>query len=105
MASRVQTFCIGMEGSPDVEHARMVAQHLNTEHHEIFFTPEEGFQAIRNVIYTLEIYDILTLRCAVGMYLVAKYIKENTNTTVLFSGYTISTGIVGTTKAKPSLKN
>ena len=86
MASRVQTFCIGMEGSPDVEHARMVAQHLNTEHHEIFFTQEEGFQAVRDVIYTLETYDSLTIRGAVAMYLVAKYVKENTNTTILFSG-------------------
>ena len=75
-----------MEGSPDVEHARMVAQHLNTEHHEIFFTQEEGFQAVRDVIYTLETYDSLTIRGAVAMYLVAKYVKENTNTTILFSG-------------------
>jgi asparagine synthase (glutamine-hydrolysing) len=82
----VQTFCIGMEGSPDVEHARMVAQHLNTEHHEISFTPEEGFQAIRDVVYTLETYDITTIRASVGMYLVAKYVKENTDTAILFSG-------------------
>ena len=75
-----------MEGSPDVEHARMVAQHLNTEHHEISFTPEEGFQAIRDVIYTLETYDITTIRASVGMYLVAKYVKENTDTAILFSG-------------------
>ena len=76
-----------MEGSPDVKHARLVAQHLNTEHHEISFTPEEGFQAIRDVIYTLESYDSLTLRGAVAMYLMTKYIKENTDTTILFSGY------------------
>ena len=64
----------------------MVAKHLNTEHHEISFTPEEGFQAIRDVIYTLEIYDTLIIRGSVGMYLMTKYIKENTSTTVLFSG-------------------
>ena len=75
-----------MEGSPDVEHARLVAQHLNTEHHEISFTPQEGFQAIRDVIYALESYDITTVRASVGMYLVAKYIKEHTDTTIVFSG-------------------
>ena len=75
-----------MEGSPDVEHARLVAQHLNTEHHEISFTPEEGFQAVRDVIYALESYDITTIRASVGMYLVAKYIREKTDTTIVFSG-------------------
>ena len=84
--SRVQTFSIGMEGSPDVEHARLVAKHLNTEHHEISFTPEEGFQAVRDVIYTLESYDITTVRSSVGLYLVSKYIREKTDTTIIFSG-------------------
>ena len=69
-----------------MEHARLVAQHLNTEHHEISFTPEEGFQAIRDVIYTLESYDITTIRASVGMYLVAKHVKENTDTAIIFSG-------------------
>ena len=75
-----------MEGSPDVEFARLMAKHLNTEHHEISFTPDEGFQAVRDVIFSLESYDITTIRASVGMYLISKYIKENTDTTVLFSG-------------------
>ena len=83
---RIQTFVIGMEGSPDVEHARLVAKHLKTEHHEISFTAEEGFRAVRDVIYSLESYDITTVRASVGMYLVAKYIRENTDSTVIFSG-------------------
>lgn len=83
---RIQTFSIGMEGSPDVEYARLAAKHLQTEHHEISFTPEEGFQAVRDVIYSLESYDITTIRASVGMYLVAKYIRENTDTTIIFSG-------------------
>ena len=78
-----------MEGSPDVEHARLVAKHLNTEHHEISFTAEEGFQAVRDVIYSLESYDITTIRASVGMYLVAKYVRENTDTTIIFSGKVI----------------
>ena len=75
-----------MEGSTDIEYARLVAKHLQTEHHEISFTPEEGFQAVRDVIYSLESYDITTIRASVGMYLVAKYIRENTDTTIIFSG-------------------
>ena len=83
---RIQTFSIGMEGSPDIEHAQLVAKHLQTEHHEIIFTPEEGFQAVRDVIYSLECYDTLTIRGSVAMYLMSKYIRENTDTTILFSG-------------------
>ena len=90
-----------MEGSPDVEHARLVAKHLNTEHHEISFTPEEGFQAVRDVIYTLESYDITTIRASVGMYLVSKYIREKTDTTIIFSGiYSLS---ISTSSKKSSI--
>ena len=83
---RVQTFSIGMDGSPDVEAARLMAKHLDTEHHEIRFTTEEAIDAMYSIIYTLETYDIVTIRAAVGMYLVCKYIKEKTDTTVIFSG-------------------
>ena len=75
-----------MEGSPDIEHARLVAEHLKTEHHEISFTPEEGFQAVRDVIFSLESYDITTIRASIGMYLLAKYIREKTDTVIVFSG-------------------
>ncbi|XP_069110760.1 asparagine synthetase [glutamine-hydrolyzing]-like [Argopecten irradians] len=82
----VQTFSIGMEGSPDLLAARKVAKHLDTEHHEIIFTPEEGIAAIEDVVYHLESYDITTIRASVGMYLVSKYVKEKTDTTVILSG-------------------
>ena len=75
-----------MDGSPDVEYARKVATHLGTEHHEISFTVEEIFQVLRDVIYSLESYDFLTVRSSVCMYLMSKYIKENTDTVVLLSG-------------------
>ena len=79
-----------MEGSSDIEHARLVAQRLKTDHHEVLFTPEEGFKAIRDVIYCLESYDIITIRGSVGMYLVSKYVRENTDTAILFSGITVA---------------
>ena len=83
---KIQTFSIGMEDSPDVLAARIVAKHLGTEHHEVRFTPEEGIAAIREVILSLESFDITTIRASVGMYLISKYIKGKTDTTVIFSG-------------------
>lgn len=84
--NNVRTYSIGMEGSVDLEHARIVADTLGTEHHEVKFTAEEGFNAIPNVIRDLESYDITTIRASVGMWLLAKWISENTNDVVLMSG-------------------
>ncbi|XP_038044894.1 asparagine synthetase [glutamine-hydrolyzing]-like [Patiria miniata] len=82
----IQTYAIGMEGSPDVLAARKVAAHIGSEHHEVSFTPEEGIAALEDVIYSLESYDITTIRASVGMYLVARYIRKETDRVVIFSG-------------------
>lgn len=82
----IQTFSIGMEGSTDVAAARIVAKHIGSEHHEVIFTAEEGIQALRDVIYSLETWDITTIRASVGMYLVSKYISKETDTVVIYSG-------------------
>ncbi|KAG2465075.1 ASNS synthetase, partial [Polypterus senegalus] len=82
----IQTFSIGMEDSPDVKAARLVATHIGSEHHEVNFTTKEGLQAVEDVIVCLETYDITTVRASVGMYLVSKYIREKTDSTVIFSG-------------------
>jgi len=83
----IQTFSIGMgDESPDVLAARKVAKHLNTEHHEVIFSGDDATGAVRNVIKSLESYDITTIRASIGMYLLSKYIKEKTDTTVIFSG-------------------
>ncbi|XP_041102177.1 asparagine synthetase [glutamine-hydrolyzing] [Polyodon spathula] len=82
----VQTFAIGTADSPDVCAARKVAAHIGSEHHEVVFTPEEGIKALEEVIYSLETYDITTVRASVAMYLVSKYIKEKTDSVVIFSG-------------------
>ena len=75
-----------MDGSTDVKAARLMAKHLDTEHHEVKFSVKEGIDAIHQVIYSVESFDITTIRASVGMYLVSQYIKKNTNTTVIFSG-------------------
>ncbi|XP_022122546.2 asparagine synthetase [glutamine-hydrolyzing] [Pieris rapae] len=83
---KIQTFAIGMGDSPDLIAARTVADYLGTEHHEIIFDENDVRQALDNVIYHLESYDITTVRASLPMYLLSKYIKENTDTTVIFSG-------------------
>ncbi|XP_026318836.1 asparagine synthetase [glutamine-hydrolyzing] [Hyposmocoma kahamanoa] len=83
---KIQTFAIGMGESPDLVAARTVADYLGTEHHEVTFDENDVRQALDNVIYHLESYDITTTRASLPMFLLAKYIKENTDSTVIFSG-------------------
>jgi len=72
---RLHSFAIGLEGSPDLDAARKVAKHLDTVHHEIIFTIQEGLDAISDVIYHLETYDVTTIRASTPMYLMARAIK------------------------------
>ena len=72
---RLHSFAIGLEGSPDLAAAQKVADHLGTVHHEIKFTIQEGIDAIKDVIYHLETYDITTVRASTPMYLMARAIK------------------------------
>ncbi len=72
---QLHSFAIGLEGSPDLAAAQKVADHLKTVHHEIKFTIQEGIDAIRDVIYHLETYDITTIRASTPMYLMARAIK------------------------------
>jgi len=72
---RLHSFAIGLEGSPDLAAAQIVAKHLDTVHHEIEFTIQEGIDAIRDVIYHVETYDITTIRASTPMFLLARAIK------------------------------
>ncbi len=72
---RLHSFCIGLEGSPDLASARLVAKHIGTVHHEFKFTVQEGLDALSDVIYHLETYDVTTIRAATPMYLMARRIK------------------------------
>jgi len=83
---KIQTFAIGMPGSPDLIAAKKVAKHLGTDHHEVSFTPEEGINALVDVIKHNESYDITTTRASVGMYLLAQYISTKTDNIIIFSG-------------------
>ena len=73
---RLHSFAVGLEGSPDLAAAQKVADQIGTVHHEIKFTIQEGLDAIRDVIYHLETYDITTIRASTPMYLMARVIKS-----------------------------
>ena len=86
--SRVlKTFSIGFSSdATDLVAARKVAKFLVTDHQEVVISMKEAFESINTVIKELGSYDITTVRASVGMYLICKWIKENTDITVLFSG-------------------
>jgi asparagine synthase (glutamine-hydrolysing) len=73
---QLHSFVIGIEGSPDLAAARNVADHIGSVHHEIKYTIQEGLDAIRDVIYHLETYDVTTVRASTPMYLLARVIKS-----------------------------
>jgi len=73
---QLHSFSVGLEGSPDLAAARKVADHIGTVHHEIKFTIQEGLDAIKDVIYQLETYDVTTIRASTPMYLMARVIKS-----------------------------
>ena len=73
---QLHSFAVGLEGAPDLIAAKKVAEHIGSVHHEIHFTIQEGLDAIRDVIYYLETYDITTVRASTPMYLMARVIKS-----------------------------
>lgn len=72
---QLHSFSVGLKDSPDLKMARKVAQHIGSTHHEINFTVQEGIDAISDVIYHLETFDITTIRAATPMYLMARKIR------------------------------
>ena len=72
---QLHSFAIGLKGAPDLIKAREVAEYIGTVHHEINYTLQEGLDAIRDVIYFIETYDVTTVRASTPMYLLARVIK------------------------------
>lgn len=73
---RLHSFAVGLKGAPDLAKARLVAERIGTVHHEINYTIQEGLDAIRDVIYFIETYDVTTVRASTPMYLLARVIKS-----------------------------
>ncbi|GAB6012110.1 asparagine synthase B [Viscerimonas tarda] len=73
---QLHSFAVGLKGAPDLEASRKVADYIGTVHHEINFTVEEALDALSDVIYHIETYDVTTVRASTPMYLLARYIKS-----------------------------
>ncbi|KAG8076290.1 hypothetical protein GUJ93_ZPchr0006g45468 [Zizania palustris] len=74
--NKLHTFCIGLKGSPDLRAAKEVADYLGTVHHELHFTVQEGIDALEEVIYHIETYDVTTIRASTPMFLMSRKIKS-----------------------------
>ena len=100
---KLNTYSIGMKGSVDLTYANIAARYIKTNHKSIELSEKEFLDAIEETIYMIESYDVTTVRASVGNYLISKYIKENSDDTVIFCG-DVSDEIFGSyrgfTKAK-----
>ena len=84
---KIKTFAVGMDKDPiDLKYAKQVSEYLGTDHTEVYMTKEDVIGSLDTVIYALETYDITTIRASIGMYILAKYIHENTDIKVLLTG-------------------
>lgn len=86
LGTSIRTFCCGIKGSTDMMYAKMVAEHIGSNHTEIYFTEEEGLEAINDVIRTTETWDTTTIRASVGQYIVSRYISQHTDCKVVMVG-------------------
>ena len=86
LKTKLETFSIGFEGSPDLLYARKVADYIGSKHHEYIITEEQALAAIPEVIRTIESYDVTTIRASTMMYLLSKYVSETSKVVVMFSG-------------------
>jgi asparagine synthase (glutamine-hydrolysing) len=73
---KINTFSIGLQGAPDLKYARIVADHIKSNHHEFHFTVEEGIACLNDIVRHLETYDVTTIRASIPMYLLSKKIRE-----------------------------
>lgn len=83
---RIHTFSIGMEGATDLKYAKLVANHINSIHHEVIVTKEDMINAIPDVIYHIESWDETTVLASTPMFLLCKYIQEKTDIKVVYTG-------------------
>jgi len=83
----IKTFAVGMEyDAIDLKYAKTVADYIGSDHTEVIISKTQVIEALEEVIYALESYDITTVRASIGMYLISKYIHENTTIKVLMTG-------------------
>jgi asparagine synthase (glutamine-hydrolysing) len=86
MATNLNTFSIGLEGSPDLAYAKVVAKHIDSNHHHVEVQAEDCLNALEDVVYATETFDVTTIRASTPMYLLSKYIRHQTSDVVIYSG-------------------
>ena len=85
--NKIKTFSVGINEDPiDTKYAKIVANHINSEHHEVLFTKEDVINHLEELIYHLETWDVTTIRASIGMSLLCRYIKNNTNVKSVMTG-------------------
>ena len=82
----LNTFSVGLEGSPDLAYAKIVAEHIGSRHHHVQIEMEDCLDALQDVVYATETYDVTTIRASTPMYILSKYIRNNTSDVVIYSG-------------------
>lgn len=83
---RLKTFSVGFKDSEDLKYAKVVSEYLETDHYELILDYDDAIKSIPSVINSIETYDTTTVRASVGMYLLSRYISENHEEKVIFSG-------------------
>ncbi len=73
----LKTYSVGLKGAPDFKFAKMVADFIGSEHHEVYFEIDDGLDCIREIIYHLETYDVTTIRASIPMYILTRYVKSD----------------------------
>lgn len=87
LGKKLTTFSVGLDHNPiDIKYAKIVADFIKSDHHEVYFNKKDTLDALKPVIWHLETWDITTIRASIGMYLVCKYIKEKTKIKVILTG-------------------
>mmetsp|Transcript_30434 Transcript_30434/g.41349 ORF Transcript_30434/g.41349 Transcript_30434/m.41349 type:complete len:150 (-) Transcript_30434:748-1197(-) len=84
--ANLNTFSVGLEGSPDLAYANIVAKHIDSTHHHVELHTDDFLNALEDVIYATETFDVTTIRASTPMYLLSKYIRQNTDDIVIYSG-------------------
>jgi asparagine synthase (glutamine-hydrolysing) len=84
--TRLNTFSVGLEGSPDLAYAKVVADHIKSNHHHVEIEMQDCLDAVEDVVYAGETFDVTTIRASTPMYILSRYIRDNTSDVVIYSG-------------------
>ncbi len=85
----LETFSIGLSGSPDLEAAQLVADHIGSHHHNVEVQESDFLAALKETIYTTGSFDVTTIRASVGHMLISHYVRDHSDVKVLYTGETI----------------